>query len=67
MQQKPYCGSGNCPKNKKKGSPEQCLKQGQVRLYGIEKIDETLIENKKEMELKRRQIKTLTTRVNTLL
>ena len=34
-----YCGVGNVPKGKKRGTAKECIKANQVRYYGLEKID----------------------------
>jgi len=41
---KAFCGVGNIPKGYKKGSMKECVKKGQVRLYGLYKIDPKLLE-----------------------
>ncbi len=41
---KVFCGVGNIPKGKKRGSMKECADAGQVRYYGIKKIDEKLVE-----------------------
>ena len=44
-----YCGIGNVPKGKKRGSMKDCAEQGQIRYFGIKKIDSRLIEASKKM------------------
>lgn len=39
-----FCGVGNVPKKKKRGSMKQCAEAGQVRYYGIKKVDQKLID-----------------------
>lgn len=39
---KAYCGIGNVPKNKKRGSMKECAEAGQIRYYGLKLIDEKL-------------------------
>lgn len=34
-----YCGSDKLPKGKKYGTARQCAEKGQIRLYGIRKVD----------------------------
>ena len=38
-----FCGVGDIPKKKKRGSMKECAELGQVRYYGIKKVDEKLI------------------------
>lgn len=45
MVSKAYCGIGKVPKNKKRGSMKECAEQGQIRYYGLKKIDKRLAEN----------------------
>jgi len=40
-----FCGVGDVPKGKKRGSMKECAEQGQVRYYGLKKIDIKLVEN----------------------
>ena len=40
-----YCGVSKIPKGQKRGSMKECAEKGQIRYYGIKKID------KKTMEL----------------
>jgi len=40
-----YCGIGKVPKKKKRGSMKECAEKGQIRYYGIKKIDKKLAEN----------------------
>ncbi len=42
-----YCGIGNVPRGKIRGTPEYCVQVNQVRYYGLEKINENLIKNAK--------------------
>ncbi len=39
-----YCGVGKLPKGKKYGSMKQCAEQGQIRRYGLFKVDKRTIE-----------------------
>jgi hypothetical protein len=41
-----YCGMGDVPGDKVRGTAKQCIQANQVRYYGIKKIDKELIENK---------------------
>jgi hypothetical protein len=34
-----YCGANKLPKNKKLGSMKDCAQAGQIRLYGVKKVD----------------------------
>ena len=47
----PYCGIRNLPKNRIRGTSDQCLNAGQVRYYGIisqeNKINDYIEEKKK--------------------
>ena len=38
-----YCGIGDVPKGKVRGTAEQCLKMNQVRYYGIEQLDPEIV------------------------
>lgn len=40
-----FCGIGKIPKNKKRGSMKECAEAGQIRYYGIKKIDQKIIED----------------------
>jgi hypothetical protein len=40
-----YCGIEKIPKNKKRGSMKDCAEIGQIRYYGLKKVDSRLIEN----------------------
>lgn len=39
-----YCGRGPVPRGKKRGTPEYCLRNNQVRYYGIVAIDPALLD-----------------------
>lgn len=41
-----YCGAGSVPKGKERGTAEYCVQTNQIRYYGIEAIDETLLQNR---------------------
>ena len=45
---KAYCGIGNIPKGQKRGSMKECATSGQIRYYGLKKIDSKLIEFSKK-------------------
>jgi tRNA nucleotidyltransferase/poly(A) polymerase len=45
---KAYCGIGNVPKGQKRGSMKECATSGQVRYYGLKKIDSKLVEFAKQ-------------------
>jgi hypothetical protein len=49
----PYCGTGKIPKNSKRGSMIECAKKGQVRYYGLKKIDSRIIENVAKLRKKK--------------
>ena len=57
---KPYCGIRNPPKNRIRGTSDECLKAGQVRYYGImsqeNKINE-YIEDKKKLAREKAKIR----------
>jgi hypothetical protein len=38
-----FCGIGDVPKGKKRGSMAQCAEMGQIRYYGVKKVDQKLI------------------------
>ena len=41
-----YCGIGDVPKKKKRGSAEQCIEKNQIRYWGVKKISKSLIKDK---------------------
>lgn len=43
-----YCGIGNIPKGQHRGSMKDCAEKGQVRYYGIKKIDSKVLEASKD-------------------
>ena len=48
----PYCGIKDpLPKNKRLGTMDECYTIGEVRYYGLNKIDSRIIENKKKKDL----------------
>jgi hypothetical protein len=40
-----YCGVKNVPKGKKRGTMKQCASKGEVRYYGLKRIDPKLLEH----------------------
>lgn len=40
----PYCGIGDPKKGQKRGSMRECAEKGQIRYYGIHKIDPKTLE-----------------------
>jgi hypothetical protein len=42
---KAFCGIGQVPKNKIRGSMKDCAELGQIRYYGLKKVDTKLINN----------------------
>ena len=42
-----YCGVGKIPKDKRRGNMKECAEQGQVRYFGLKKIDQRLIDHAK--------------------
>ncbi len=42
-----YCGIGQVPKGRIRGTPEYCIQTNQVRYYGLEAIDEDLLKQAK--------------------
>jgi hypothetical protein len=47
-----FCGIGKIPKGARRGSMKECIEKGQVRLYGLKKIDPRLIEGTKQEKKK---------------
>lgn len=41
-----HCGIGDVPNDKRLGTQKECLSKGQIRYYGIERIDKSLIKPK---------------------
>ena len=59
---KVYCGVGKIPKNHRKGTMKECAERGQIRLYGLYKVDSQLINPKaktssKEKTMNKTQIR----------
>jgi hypothetical protein len=44
MEEKIYCGSGPLPKGHRYGSMQECLDKGQVKLWGLKKVDPRIME-----------------------
>jgi hypothetical protein len=48
----PYCGIKDpLPKNKRLGTMDECYTIGEVRYYGLNKIDSKVIENKRKKDI----------------
>jgi len=48
-----FCGVGKVPKGKTRGNMKECAEIGQIRYYGLKKVDSRIIENAlKEKKLK---------------
>lgn len=56
MTKKPYCGIGKVPKGKKKGNMKDCVKAKQIRKFGLNKIDSSIIRKKKGEKLTKGQL-----------
>ena len=54
---KVYCGSGKTPKNKVLGDEDECINSGQIRKYGLIKIDEDKLKDMKEDNEIKKQLK----------
>ncbi len=59
-----YCGIGEVPKGMKKGTMKECMELGQVRLYGLYKIDSKIVSKKskpsaKEKKMTKNEVKAL--------
>ena len=48
---KPYCGVKTVPKNRRRGTMDECYTNGEIRYYGLNKIDSKVIENKKKKDI----------------
>jgi hypothetical protein len=48
---KPYCGIKTVPKNKRRGTMDECYSRGEIRYFGLNKIDSKVIENKKKKDI----------------
>lgn len=56
-EEKVFCGYRPLRKGEHRGTAKECLKQNQVRYYGIEQIDPVLITAKKGKSLEQLQVK----------
>ena len=45
MSAKPYCGIGKVPKGMELGTEVECIKQKQIRHYGLNKVNKKLLDN----------------------
>jgi hypothetical protein len=54
-----YCGIGDVPKNKVRGTPEYCVRNNQVRYYGVEALSEDMLNLRKSLavNLEKEQLK----------
>ena len=41
---KPYCGARKVPKNRVRGTSQQCINAGQARYYGIMSVENSINE-----------------------
>jgi hypothetical protein len=48
-----YCGINNVPKGKHRGSMKECAEKGEIRYYGIKKVDKRLVEGVKAKKYKK--------------
>ena len=48
MEEKIYCGLGPVPKGHRLGTMQECLEKGQVKYWGVKKIDPTLLASHKK-------------------
>lgn len=39
-----YCGINKIPKGHKRGNMKECAEKGQIRYYGIKKVDQKMVE-----------------------
>jgi len=53
---KVYCGVGKIPKNHRKGSMKECAERGQIRMYGLYKVDPQLVNPKAKPSSKDKQM-----------
>jgi hypothetical protein len=49
-----FCGIGNIPKKARRGTMQECAEKGQIRYYGVKKIDPRLLEAAKEEKKNRK-------------
>ena len=63
-----FCGTGKIPKGKKRGSMKQCAEAGQIRYYGLKKVDPLLVENAvKEKKIKVSEVSKIDEKIYELL
>jgi hypothetical protein len=55
-----HCGVDPVPKGKKRASMKHCAENGQIRYYGIKKVDPTLLESIKKKKMSGMDTKTYT-------
>ena len=58
---KPYCGARKVPKNRVRGTSEQCIKSGQARYYGIMSVENEInriLAEKRKLANEKAKIKT---------
>lgn len=46
-----YCGAGDVPKGRKRGTMKQCIESGEIRYYGIHKVDPKLLKSAKDKKV----------------
>ena len=47
---KSFCGIGKIPKGHKRGNMKECVMAGQVRYYGIKKVDPRILASKQKLQ-----------------
>ena len=50
-----YCGASSLPKNHRYGTMKECAKSGQIRYYGLKKVDPKSIKASKKVDLNTRE------------
>lgn len=50
-----FCGITEVPKGQKRGSQEECFNKGQIRYYGVKKIDKSFLKEQKVSTKKHRK------------
>ncbi len=66
MADKIFCGIGKVPKNYKRGSMAECLEKGQVRYYGVKKVDDRIISMASELKKKKNKRENLIKKLTVL-
>jgi len=61
-----YCGAGKLPSGKRYGDMEECAEKGEIRRYGLFKIDKRLYEHSKGSRKKKETIESLFLKAQTL-